>query len=54
MNTIDKVSQSSKLRGKVGKGRKFDHIQRVAVGKDSFGNTIYRHIYHWTRDMDQR
>lgn len=42
---------SSNKRGKVGKGRKFDHIQHIPIGKDQRGNTIYKHIFHRSENI---
>lgn len=38
-------------RGKIGKGRKFDRVQKVAIGKDERGNIVYKHIFHRTANM---
>ena len=50
MNMYGNIYSSNK-RGKVGKGRKFDHIQHIPIGKDQRGNTIYKHIFHRSENI---
>lgn len=45
---------SPNKRGKVGKGRKFDYIQHIPIGKDQRGNIIYKHIFHRTENMGSK
>ena len=57
---VPRAERRRKLRlgGRVGKGRKIDHIQRIVarnskknVIKDSLGRTVYKTILHYTGNM---
>lgn len=53
---IDRIVIPRKMRrgGKIGKGRKIHHVQRVPLihSKDQLGRIIYKTIFHYSDKMN--
>lgn len=55
---VNTKKRKERLGGRVGKGRKIDHVQRVEardakgeVVKDSLGRIVYKTIFHYSDKM---